>query len=212
MMRSTEIVWGHEVFTRIVKAAFGGTSSRRAIQVRESEAPQVLDSSWGGGSRTSFGLVALESLASLPLATQGSPFRPRVPDYVPAPGRALVEHSVFRGKDMGFRVTLHPADYTRLVADLARCTVHEECRLHDDVAKACAASGAPPCDDRTGRILASYRSLKSGPYRREALERLGVTEDDLARLIEAGWVKRNKAGAVAITAEGRAACSHVRVF
>lgn len=203
-----EVVWGDGEFTWLVRAAFPGSTSRRTIRVSKASSV-VVDDCWSDGSRSTYQGVSIVDGGSVRITTQGSPFRPRVPDYALVPGIAVVEHSVFRGKDTGFAVLLHPEDFQRLVTDAAACTVHAECRENAEMARACAASGQPVCDDRTGRILAAFRSLKSGPYRQEALRSLSVGEDDIARLVEAGWLRRNRNGATAITHEGRAACSGV---
>ena len=68
---------------------------------------------------------------------------------------------------------------------------------------------APAIDDRDMRILACYRSLKSGNYRTEALARLKCTDLDLDRLAAMGLLKRNKAGATQITTDGKNACGNV---
>lgn len=203
-----EVVWGDEVFTKLVRAAFPGAGSKRTIRVSRTSSV-VVDDCWSDGSRSTYQGVSIADGGSVRITTQGSPFRPRVPDYALVSGIAVVEHSISRGKDMGFTVLLHPEDFQRLVTDEATCTAHAECRENPELARACAASGHPVCDERTGRILAAFRSLKSGPYRQEALRSLSVGEDDIVRLVEAGWLRRNRNGATAITHEGRAACSGV---
>lgn len=70
-----------------------------------------------------------------------------------------------------------------------------------------AASGI---DERDARILACYRSLKSGNYRTEALARLKCTEEDLVRLAALGLLKRARNGATQITTDGKNACEAVR--
>lgn len=68
---------------------------------------------------------------------------------------------------------------------------------------------ASSIDDRDARILACYRSLKSGNYRTEALARLKCTDLDLDRLAARGLLKRAKNGATQITTDGKNACESV---
>jgi hypothetical protein len=69
---------------------------------------------------------------------------------------------------------------------------------------------SPTIDDRDARVLACYRGLKSGPYRKEALARLNCTDADIARLVAAGLLKQSSNGATQITTAGKNACAHVR--
>lgn len=67
----------------------------------------------------------------------------------------------------------------------------------------------PTVDARDMRILACYKSLKSGTYRTEALARLKCEETDLERLAAAGLLKRARNGATQITTEGKNACESI---
>ena len=69
---------------------------------------------------------------------------------------------------------------------------------------------APTIDDRDARILACYRSLKSGPYRKEALAKLKCSDEDIKRLCALGLLKQSSNGATQITTDGKNACAHVR--
>jgi hypothetical protein len=97
----------------------------------------------------------------------------------------VVEHVYFRGKDLGYRIYVHPSDTPRLLPSKVQVDLSE----------------------RDRRILASIRSLKSGNYRREALAALSCTDSDLDRLAGLGLLKRTKSGATSITTEGRNASS-----
>jgi hypothetical protein len=51
--------------------------------------------------------------------------------------------------------------------------------------------------------LYCYRAIKSGPYRRDELERRGVLTATIDELVTRGLLARNKVGAVMITTAGR---------
>ena len=53
------------------------------------------------------------------------------------------------------------------------------------------------------RVLGAYRSLKSGDYRKQALARNGYTAAVEQRLISAGMLKRDRAGRISITVDGK---------
>lgn len=57
--------------------------------------------------------------------------------------------------------------------------------------------------DKDRAILEAIGSLKSGPYRREALQRIRATDEDINSLVARGFLNKNKAGAVSITTEGK---------
>ena len=195
-MNQFEVPFGEESVTPIVRAAFPGANSRRTVKVESRTAVQVSDY-WSEGSRTYSGFVNLATLeavsAGVVLEKTGTrqeahnPFKLACGSVELAPGFAFVENVIFRGKDLGYRVSLHPDNFAPLLP-----------------------SALPEIDERDGRILLAFRSLKSGPYRKEALDRVGFTETDRTRLGEKGWLKTAKNGATSITVEGRTACSNVR--
>lgn len=74
--------------------------------------------------------------------------------------------------------------------------------LHPDNVAPLLPAAKGELSEKDRKILACYKSLKSG-YRREYLDRLGATDTDLDRLVEGGYLKRNKNGATRITTEGR---------
>lgn len=61
--------------------------------------------------------------------------------------------------------------------------------------------------EKDASILCSYRGLKSGPYRQDALKAIGCTDTDIDSLVTRRLLKRNSAGSVAITIEGKNATS-----
>ncbi len=60
----------------------------------------------------------------------------------------------------------------------------------------------PELSELDRAILYAYGALKSGPYRKEQLERAGAKEQDVDSLVQRGLLKRTKVG-VSITTEGK---------
>ncbi len=63
----------------------------------------------------------------------------------------------------------------------------------------------PPVDvtPEERAALNCYAHVRAGAYRKEALERAHVTAATIDRLIERGWLTRNRAGACTITTAGK---------
>lgn len=62
---------------------------------------------------------------------------------------------------------------------------------------------AAPLTSIEREALSCYKGLKSGPYRRDALQRAGATPAIIDSLVDRGLLKRNKAGATMITTDGK---------
>lgn len=72
---------------------------------------------WDGGSRDMFSALRLADGATVPMPGQHlAPWDNRSDQKVTlAPGIAIVEHSIFAGKDMGLTFYLHPTDAAPLL-------------------------------------------------------------------------------------------------
>jgi hypothetical protein len=98
---------------RIIQAAFPGAKTRRPVRVRICQSYHVNDY-WDGGSRTYSVFVRLSDLsvmssAAMPKASRqvaGNPFGLPIGDIEIGEGFAVVEHSIFCGKDMGYRIVV----------------------------------------------------------------------------------------------------------
>lgn len=77
---------------------------------------------------------------------------------------AIVEHSIFQGKDIGLTIHVHPSNVTKLMPQ---------------------ESGISESD---ARILAIFSGLKSFA-RPEYLERANVKTEELAALVDSGYLK-----------------------
>ncbi len=94
---------------RIVRAAFPSYAGR-TVRIQASDTVNCA-SYWDGGSRDYFVAVDLATLrASDPAPAQSAydrPVRGLSSVTIPA-GAAIVEHSIFCGKDVGIRIHVHP--------------------------------------------------------------------------------------------------------
>lgn len=67
-------------------------------------------------------------------------------------------------------------------------------------------SGAPADDqlsDEDHQALYCFAAIKGGHYRRDEMQRRGVSEATVGSLILRGYLKRNRGGATAITTQGK---------
>jgi hypothetical protein len=95
----------------VYSAAFP-TYRGRLFRLTVTDRPQNVKSYWDGGSRDYYAFVRLADGAVLPMPAQ-SAFDKQLAgaDAAPMrPGFALVERSIFCGKDRGLTLILHPAD------------------------------------------------------------------------------------------------------
>lgn len=65
----------------------------------------------------------------------------------------------------------------------------------------------PELTEKEAGILRAFKSLKSGPYRKDALHALDCASEDLNALIGKGLLKQSSNGATAITTKGKNAIS-----
>jgi hypothetical protein len=65
------------------------------------------------------------------------------------------------------------------------------------------APEVPTTTDAEQQALYCFAAIKGGEYRRDEMRRRGVTEVTVEALIERGYLKRNSAGATAITTAGK---------
>lgn len=90
---------------------------RRTVKIIESTAHHVSDY-WDGGSRdytsysTMHGRPLSQQQVKFQKQTEGNPFNQNVGTVTIEPGIVVVVNAIFQGKDMGFRIYVHPQDYT----------------------------------------------------------------------------------------------------
>lgn len=169
--------------TAVMRKAFP-TYAGKKYKLVVREGPMSLTSYWDGGSRDYYQIIQLADGEHVAVRENGSGFVPSLPELpVPCPGYAVVEHSIFCGKDAGLTLYVHPDNAVKMLPAKAEMSWAEMV------------------------VLVATRSLKSSYGGRtrfdEAKSDTGITlaEWDAAKasLIARGML--NKAGA--ITTEGK---------
>jgi len=83
---------------------------------------------WSGGSRNSYSAIDLNTGEVSPLSfSHTSPWNAERhnADVALSPGKAVIEHSMFQGKDMGLRFYIHPDNATKFLPVKTELTVFE---------------------------------------------------------------------------------------
>jgi hypothetical protein len=90
---------------------YNGTKFR--VEVIKDTIFHMHDTSWSDGSRTSYALFNIDKMATAILPNFHPVFDGQViPNKIEvAPGYIVVEHSIFRGKDMGITLHVHSDNY-----------------------------------------------------------------------------------------------------
>jgi hypothetical protein len=140
----------------------------------------ALNSAWFEGSRDSFTLINLSTLARMEIPQNGTPFDGGALKLSTLPeGAAVVKHTVFCGKDLGLTVFVNPADLAPML---------------------------PPAVDLTWAekvVLVATKGLKAFARYQSALDETGITPDEYRIAREGLAAKRLLNAAGAITGEGR---------
>ena len=165
----------------------------RTYAVEAAESVQLTDNYWSGGTKYTYhGVdIATGQVFNPECQEYGNPFiHPDVPTVVLEPGKAVVCHRVFCGKDMGIKILVHPDNLRKLLSD-----------------------DRPQLSEGESRALAVVRSIKGSHHRRDEWDRRSLpgsygAENSLIRsLADKGLVTVNRAGAVAVTLAGRNAAA-----
>jgi hypothetical protein len=115
MREPFKLPFSHPVVSRIVKQAFPGSKGiRRPIGI-ECRDKMHIESYWSGGSKYDYGFVRLSDWTTLTAndiprearQAEGNAYNLPVADIEIQPGFAVVEHIIFCGKDLGYRLYLH---------------------------------------------------------------------------------------------------------
>lgn len=101
---------------RIVEAAFPEYKGRK-IKVEVATRPLDVADYWDGGSRSYFVFLNIQTLAKMPVPSQGMNDRKVAGANAVTlpPGFVCVEHSIFCGKDCGIRIYVNPADMPKAI-------------------------------------------------------------------------------------------------
>lgn len=105
---------------RDIPAFLRGGYSGNKFQVRVCETVTIPADAglWSGGSRSQYVGVDMVSYTRYPLSYDNtSPWNEARKEHTVKlePGKAIVEHSMFCGKDMGLRIYIHPDNATKLL-------------------------------------------------------------------------------------------------
>lgn len=104
--------------TAVARKAFPSYSGRSFKVSVHDAGGMSLTSYWDGGSRDYYVIVRLSDSKQLPIPQNGTPFDPYgygIEMPLPAPDFAVVEHSIFCGKDMGLTVHVHAENAAKLI-------------------------------------------------------------------------------------------------
>ena len=105
---------------RIVQAAFSGARSRKMVKVRVSTNHHI-SNCYDGGSKTTSTFLKVGSLSYLSLSDvgfvmqeRGNPFNQTVGDVTMTDDICCVEHVIFCGKDLGYRIYVTPNLFSKM--------------------------------------------------------------------------------------------------
>lgn len=103
----------------LMKLAFPDYNGRK-FKVYAKNGKMNLNSYWDGGSRNYFKILRLEDGSLMDVPQNGTIFDKMnfSNTSYPAVGYAVVEHTIFCGKDLGLRLYVHPDD---MVPELTVC-------------------------------------------------------------------------------------------
>lgn len=162
------------------RATFPSYSGRKfALEVRESV---TLDGTyWFGGSRSSYAAFTVTEpcmAAQLPHFNPPQFGGPQTPPVVALrPGYAIAEHVLFRGKDLGLRFYLHPADAAPLLPAPADSTLSDEEAFVLCVTGCLKSAGRPRERERIGMSLATWDACLAVLESRGLIARRGITPE-----------------------------------
>lgn len=171
----------------IIAAAFPNYKGKKPVSVYSAETVELSGTYWDGGSRSTYAAVAMQDPpVSRPLPRYnppqfGGPIETPAIALQITPGKlslAIVEHSIFCGKEMGLRIYVHPQALARLLPANTETIelTHEEKRV---LAVTCQLKGG-------------YRQANAGISSTDYLEAL-------SSLKRRGLVAKNNA----VTIDGR---------
>ena len=104
--------------------------SGRKWQICSATSVHIGNQQWSGGSRTTFRLINLASGKVIPIEDQrpfpANHFELGRREFPMRPDAALVEHTIFCGKDLGIRLHVHPDNITRFLPAPQALTTDEQ--------------------------------------------------------------------------------------
>lgn len=182
----------------VLRAGYDGKKFK--AHVVESVTIPSYAGNWNGGSRDTYRLVELATGREMPASdNNGAPWDRSRKDreIILQPGFAVVEHSIFCGKDMGLTFYVHPDNAAKLLpAPSAELTPYEKTVLEATCGKKSSYNGQDRYDmARDDCRYSSYRK-SYGLTESEAFPTREQWELAKDSLIAKGLL--NKAGAVTV--------------
>lgn len=191
-MSTSFAVSDKDVAVRLIAAASFPGYSGRTFRVRVHDSGRMnLSSYWDGGSRSYYVVLQLSTMKTVEVPQNGSGFDGfgfGIQSELPAADFAVIEHSIFCGKDSGITIHVHSSNAAPLLPKVAELAWSETVVL---VA--------------TRSLKSSYAGIKDYRFH-EAEERTGITREewDSAKSALIGRKLLNAAGA--LTIDGKNAC------
>lgn len=197
MLQTIHLKETDETARKIAGASFPDyTGKKFKLQVHDS-GTMNLTSYWDGGSRDYFAVLRLEDMKCLPVPQNGTPFDPygngiEVP--LPGPGFAVIEHSIFCGKDSGITIHVHSSNAAPLLPKTEDITWAEKVVL-----------------SATRSLKSSYAGIKDYRFS-EAQKDTGITRADWDTAKTALIEKRLLNAAGAVTVDGKNAIGNTSLW
>lgn len=176
---------------KIALAAFPQYHGRQ-FKIKEFAGPMSLVSCWDGGSKSTYVLLSLETLRSIPVPENGTPWSNdgKIARLTELPvNAAVVEHSIFRGKDMGITLYLRPENLTPLLpAPTTELTLFERIVL----CATCRFKSQARYDEaarQTGIFKSEYEAAKQSLITKGLLRPNGAATNDALNMAEDNMYK-----------------------
>ncbi len=139
MKEPVKLAFGkHAKVKAIVQAAYPGVTTRRPVKIECREEYHVSDY-WDGGSRDYCAVAKLDDMTFVSygsvLSRQEENNGMKLPiGMLPVqPGYAIVEHTIFCGKDMGYTIILNPKDIPIHIPEAASLLPQPTISTEDEV-------------------------------------------------------------------------------
>lgn len=171
---------------KIGRAAYPDYTGRKFELAIHDKGGMKLTSYWDGGSRNYYTVVKLEDFTTLEVPQNGTPFDGYgygIDAPLPAPGIAVIEHSIFCGKDSGLTIHIHAENAAPLLPARAELTWEEKVVLVATKSLKSSYAGIPEyrfheAHEDAGITRAAWDAAKAGLIARKLLNAAGAITVD----------------------------------
>lgn len=166
--------------------------SGRTFQVKsDSQCPKKLTSYWSGGSRNYFAIVKLDTLQTVPIPENGTPFNPEqfnCSNGIPL-GFAVVENTIFCGKDLGITIYVNKQNLAKLLPPKTEITNDEKIVLVTTCSLKSSYAGDSnyrftDANRKTGITLERWEIAKQSCISKKLLDKRGAITNEGRNIIE----------------------------